>query len=239
MPPPPTQAEFDAYAEGYDEALNKGLSLTGEGKEYYATGRVAWLRQQLDRWQSKPMSCLDFGCGTGTSAPFLRDGLGLQSYIGYDPSAESIAQARQLTDWPGAVFTAAEDEVKPESVDLAFCNGVFHHIPPEHRAAACQTVWRALRPGAFFAFWENNRWNPAVHFVMSRVPFDADAQMLFPHQARALLRQAGFEMVDTHYLFVFPALLKNLRRLEPMLSKLPLGGQYLVLARKLRGEEGI
>jgi len=232
MPTPPPQAEFDAYAEAYDEALNKGLSLTGEGKEYYAVGRVAWLRQRLTRWQAKPVSCLDFGCGTGTSAPFLRDGLGLESYTGYDPSAESIAQARQQTDWTGAAFTAHEDGLQREGVDLAFCNGVFHHIPPEHRMAALQTVWQALRPGGFFAFWENNRWNPAVHFVMSRVPFDRDAQMLFPHQARALLRQAGFSVVATDYLFVFPAILRGLRPMEPKLCKLPLGGQYLVLARK-------
>jgi hypothetical protein len=73
---------------------------------------------------------------------------------------------------------------------------------------------------------------------MSRVPFDKDAQMLFPHQARHLLRAGGFEIVLTDYLFVFPAMLKALRPLEPSLCKLPLGGQYMVLARKPLHPEG-
>ena len=67
---------------------------------------------------------------------------------------------------------------------------------------------------------------------MSRVPFDRDAVMLFPHEARRLLRQAGLDIVLTDSLFIFPASLAGLRPLEPRLCKLPIGGQYLVLARK-------
>lgn len=232
MPVSPSNAEFDSYAVNYDEALNQGLALTGEAKEYYAAGRVKWMRGRLDRWKRAPRACLDFGCGTGTSAPFLQEGLGIHAYAGYDPSCESIDQAKKSSLWPDARFTDCQEGVETGAFDLAFCNGVFHHIEPEQRDAAMQTVHRALQPGGIFAFWENNRWNPAVHYVMSRVPFDKDAQMLFPFQARALLRRAGFSILSTDYLFVFPAALSRLRPLEPMLCKLPFGGQYLVLARK-------
>lgn len=227
-----TNAEFDAYAANYDAALNQGLSLTGEAKEYYADGRVQWMKRRLHESGMQPLSCLDFGCGTGTSATFLRDGLGALHYTGYDPSADSIEQARQTVEWPAAFFTAEAEEVPHESFDLAFCNGVFHHIPRAERLAAARIVWRSLKPGGVFAFWENNRWNPAVHWVMSRVPFDKDADMLFPFQARRLLRQGGFGILRTDYLFIFPGPLASLRPLEPALCKLPLGGQYLVLAQK-------
>jgi hypothetical protein len=30
-----------------------------------------------------------------------------------------------------------------------------------HWAAAVDYVYRSLRPGGLFAFWENNPWNPA------------------------------------------------------------------------------
>lgn len=228
--PPP--AEFDAYAANYDSALNQGLSLTGESKEYYAAGRVRWLRSRLARHDGRSESCLDFGCGTGTSATFLRDGLGVKHYLGFDPSTDSIAQAEQQIPWPDARFTTDETTVASGTFDLAFCNGVYHHIPPTQRLEAARLVWRALKPGGLFAFWENNRWNPAVHFVMSRVPFDADAEMLFPFQARKLLRAAGFRILETDSCFVFPGPLAALRGLEPRLCKLPLGGQYLVLAQK-------
>ena len=228
----PNPAEFDAYAANYDAALNQGLALTGESKEYYAAGRVKWLRSRLARHGSQPASCLDFGCGTGTSAEFLRSGLGVAQYLGFDPSADSIVQASQQTPWPEAQFTTDEVTAASGTFDLAFCNGVFHHIPLEQRLESARLVWRALKPGGLFAFWENNRWNPAVHFIMSRVPFDRDAQMLFPFQARKLLREAGFHILETDSCFVFPGPLAALRGLEPWLCKLPLGGQYLVLARK-------
>ena len=232
MPDSTPPAEFDAYAANYDEALQRGLDLTGETKDYFAEGRVSWLRQRLAKLGMKPTSCLDFGCGTGTAAPFLQAGLGIDSYIGYDPSTASVHRAAQDVTWVGARFTDDAESLAPESVDLAFCNGVFHHIPPEHRAGAMDLVWRTLKPGGLFAFWENNRWNPIVHYIMSRVPFDHDAQMLFPFQARGLLKAARFDNVGTDSCFVFPAALAPLRILEPMLCKLPLGGQYLVLARK-------
>jgi len=232
MPDAPTPAEFDAYAANYEEALQRGLALTGEGKDFFAEGRVEWLRRQMQRRGIVAASCLDFGCGTGTAATFLRAGLGIRSYVGFDPSAASVGRAGREVAWPEARFTHDADSIADESVDLAFTNGVFHHIPPEQRAAAVQLVWRALKPGGLFAFWENNRWNPIVHFLMSRVPFDADAQMLFPFQARKLLRAAGFHILATDACFVFPGPLAALRKLEPWLCKLPLGGQYLVLAQK-------
>lgn len=232
MPDTPTPAEFDAYAENYEEALQRGLALTGEGKDFFAEGRVSWLRRQMKSRGIKAGSCLDFGCGTGTAAAFLRDGLGIETYVGFDPSTASIERAAREVPWTGARFTDSEKEIADDSVDLAFTNGVFHHIPPDQRAAAVTLVWRALKPGGLFAFWENNRWNPIVHFIMSRVPFDADAQMLFPFQARRLLRGAGFKILQTDSCFVFPGALGALRPIEPMLCKLPIGGQYLVLAQK-------
>lgn len=225
-------SEFDAYASDYDAALDEGLKLTGETKEYFASHRISWLKQRLGGGSSLVNSALDFGCGTGSSCPILLQGFGLNRYLGYDPSASSIQQARSGYTDSRAQFEHAPEALPQEPFDIAFTNGVFHHIPPDHRAQALALVWHSLRPGGYFAFWENNRWNPIVHLMMSRVPFDREAQMLFPHQARRLLRTAGFEIVLTDYLFIFPAALKSMRPLEPSLCKLPLGGQYLVLARK-------
>jgi len=118
------------------------------------------------------------------------------------------------------------------NVDLAFCNGVFHHIPIHQRDDSLRRVFAALRPGGLLAFWENNPWNPGTRYVMSRVPFDRDAIVISPPQARRILRHAGFEVLRTDFLFFFPAILRRLRGLERHLVKLPLGGQYQVLCRK-------
>jgi len=47
-------------------------------------------------------------------------------------------------------------------MDLAYCNGVFHHIAPDARPEALAMIRDALKPGGLFAFWENNAWNPRL-----------------------------------------------------------------------------
>jgi hypothetical protein len=67
---------------------------------------------------------------------------------------------------------------------------------------------------------------------MHRVPFDRDAVMVWPKEARRLARQAGLTIVRTDYAFVFPNKLRRLRPLEPALRRLALGAQYQVLSVK-------
>ena len=224
-------AEFDRYASNYDEALEMGLSVTGESKEYYASGRIAWLARRLVRLGHPARTVLDFGCGTGSSVPYLFDGLGAQLVHGVDVSAASLDTARTTHVREGATFGMVDAPIGPV-FDLAFCNGVFHHIPVAERARSAAYVRDALVPGGMFALWENNPWNPGTRYIMSRVPFDADAITMTPPETRALLREGGFDIVHTDFLFVFPHALRSLRPLEFLLSPLPLGGQYLVLARK-------
>jgi SAM-dependent methyltransferase len=228
---PPRDAEFDAYAENYDEALAMGLSITGEPKEYYASERVRWLAMRLAKAKWPVRTVIDFGCGTGSGVPFLFDGLGAKLVHGVDVSAASLETARTMNKRDGTTFALIEEPIAP-TFDLAFCNGVFHHIPVAERHAAAAYVHEALVPSGMFALWENNPWNPGTRYIMSKVPFDRDAITLTPAESRRMLRDAGFDIVRTDFLFVFPHLLQALRPLERLLAPLPLGGQYLVLARK-------
>lgn len=239
QPDAPTVAAFDAYAGDYDAALNEGLKFTGEAKEFFAEHRVRWLHRTLDGALPPKARCLDFGCGTGTATPWLREILDAGEIVGVDTSAESCAQAQQQFGRLGqARFGPLEmlDEM-PGSFDLVYCNGVFHHIPPMERMAALARVHAALKPGGWFALWENNAWNPITRFLMSRVPFDRDAVLLFPHETRSLLEEAGFDVVNTSYLFIFPSALGMLRPVERAVSRWPLGAQYQVLARRRGGAQ--
>jgi SAM-dependent methyltransferase len=223
---------FDRYAQNYDAALAEAISVSGEDKEYFARGRVEWLAKVLRQGGERIRSVMDFGCGTGSSTPHLLDVLGAQSLIGVDVSTKSLDVARQRYGGERTRFVPPE-EYQPEGrVDLAFCNGVFHHIPLSQRAAAVDYVYQSLRPGGLFAFWENNPWNPGTRYVMSRCVFDEDAITLSPPEARRLLRAGGFRVLRTDFLFIFPRMLRRLRRVEPLLSPLPLGAQFQVLCRK-------
>lgn len=230
--PPTSDPAFDAYAQNYDTALAKGISVSGEDKEFFAAGRVHWLAGRLRKLDQSPRRILDFGCGTGTGAHFLGEQYPEGTVLGIDISGSSLETGRQLHGGARVQFRLTQEYQPAGERDLAFCNGVFHHIPPAERAGAVELVRRALRPGGLFAFWENNPWNPGTRYVMSRIPFDRDAIMLTPPEARRLLRAGGFEILRTDFLFIFPKFLGWLRKLEPALAGLPLGAQYLVLGRK-------
>lgn len=230
----PTQMdpEFDAFAENYDEALQRGLRVSGEGKEFFADGRIRWLKRRLQELGHPAGAVMDFGCGTGTSTGRLLGLPGATRLVGTEVSARSLKVARREHPDPRARFELLGDYQPAGDLDLAFCNGVFHHIPLGERAGALKYVFDSLRPGGVFALFENNPWNPGTRWIMSRIPFDRDAITLSPPETRRRLISAGFEVQHTDFLFFFPRPLAWFRGLEPALSSLPLGAQYLMMARK-------
>ena len=72
-----TPAEFDRFASSYDQNLAKSLAITGEGRDFYAQGRIDWTAQCVARLGCEVRRILDYGCGDGavlheaSSANFL------------------------------------------------------------------------------------------------------------------------------------------------------------------------
>jgi SAM-dependent methyltransferase len=226
------QPAFDQYADDYDASLAAALELSGEDREFYAKGRVAWLKSCLRGSGFAPQRALDYGCGVGTTSPLLSKEFALEQITGVDVSPRSISLARANQASDRCSFDLMQDYKPDGTLDLAYCNGVFHHIPLDERLAAAKYIHDALRPGGIFALWENFAWNPGTRYVMSHCVFDKDAITLTPRQSRRLLKSAGFEILRTDFAFIFPRFLKALRPLEKYLAKFPLGAQYQVLARK-------
>jgi SAM-dependent methyltransferase len=226
------QTLFDDYTRDYAEVLNRALASSGEKLEFFARVRVEWLQKQLKRLGVNVTTVLDYGCGTGGATPFLEETMRPQQLLGVDISAESVRLAGQTYGGKGIEFALCSECQPHNAFDLAFCNGVFHHIAPAERTHALRYIHQALRHGGIFALWENNPWNPGTHYVMSRCEFDRDAQMFNTLQAGRLLRRHGFEVIHRSSYFYFPRCLKWLRRLEPALASLPFGTQYLVMGRK-------
>jgi hypothetical protein len=67
----PASSAFDSYARDYDTALMKGIAVSGESKEYFARGRVAWLARCIRELGREAGNVLDYGCGDGTATPYL------------------------------------------------------------------------------------------------------------------------------------------------------------------------
>jgi SAM-dependent methyltransferase len=231
-PPSEERPVFDGYTQQYDCCLNRALSATGEGKDFYAAARVGWMAKCLRELGINPLSALDFGCGIGTTAALLLSELKCGTVTGVDTSSKTIERAQQTQSRPQIHFFLLQDFRPRADLDCAYCNGVFHHIPLPERLGALGLVRDALCPGGIFALWENNPWNPGTRYVMSRCAFDEDAVKISAAAARRMVREARFEVLQTDFLFYFPKPLAALRPLERFLHKIPLGGQYQVLCRK-------
>jgi trans-aconitate methyltransferase len=234
-PDPSPRAAFDAFAKSYDSALDQGLSATGESRVFFAHGRIRYLARCLGRLglPTTMAVVMDYGCGAGESLPLLKTVLDADRVVGVDVSGEEIKLAKGKGLGPWASFSRVADYSPQGDMDLVYCNGTFHHIPPLDRPGVLQNLHRTLKPGGLLALWENNPWNPGTRYVMSRIPFDQDAIPLSIRETRRLVRAASFEILRSDFLFLFPRFLAALRSLEPWLSKVPAGGQYQVLGRKV------
>jgi SAM-dependent methyltransferase len=225
-------AEFDSFADSYDRDLAEALAASGEDRQYFARGRVDWLAEILRRMGTKPRHVMDFGCGTGSTTGLLLEMLGAEAAVGVDLSQRSLDVARRNNSSERIQFSPIEKYSSFESIDLAYCNGVFHHIPRAERSGALRFIHRSLRAGGLFSFWENNPWNPGTQYVMAHCAFDKDAVTLSPPEAKRLVLSEGFTILRTDFLFIFPRFLKLARPAEKLVAKLPLGAQYQILCRK-------
>ena len=86
MSQPLTEAktDFDAYAATYDAALARGLSISGEDKNYFARGRIVWVARCSESLAGAPRIAMDFGCGTWSRHTILIERTDLESLVGVD-----------------------------------------------------------------------------------------------------------------------------------------------------------
>ncbi len=222
---------FDQYVEDYEAACSRGLALSGERRDYFARKRVHYTHRRCPA-PSAIRTIIDFGCGLGHTVPLLLESFPGVKVFGVDTAAAAIRAAEDRYGSPRVSFVRDSADSTCLLADLVYCNGVFHHIVPAAREAAAKKIFDWLRPGGFFALWENNPWNPGTRLVMSCIPFDRDALPLSYLEAERILRSVGFRVSYTSFHFIFPSLLKPFRRIEPYLERLPLGAQYCVLACK-------
>lgn len=224
--------EFDEISSNYEKILDHGIFMSGEKSDYFAYNRVDHTAKLDAQFQSNSRKILDYGCGTGGSTKFLIDAFNPDTLLVADSSEMSLQILKEKHNLPQIQTIQLNSNVTKLNCDICYCNGVFHHIPPNERKKAAKFVFDSLKEGGRFYFWENNPWNPATHLVMSRITFDRDAIKIFPFQAVKLLQNVGFEITLINYMFILPRFLKILRPLEKLALSLPLGCQYLVLAQK-------
>ncbi|NLU37557.1 MAG: methyltransferase domain-containing protein [Bacteroidales bacterium] len=225
---------FDDYSLKYHQTLNDTLKVTGENSMYFCCERVKWMKQKISNFfpEHNIKHIIDYGCGTGDTIPIINEIFKPLLLTGIDISVKSIDLAKAKYQTRNITFYENYKTPKSLTFDLAYCNGVFHHIPIHKREKAINHMYSLLSEKAICAFWENNPWNLGTQYLMNKCPFDKDAITLSFNHSKQLLKKNGFNIVDVSFCFVFPKAFSFMRFSEKLLSKFPIGAQYLILAQK-------
>jgi SAM-dependent methyltransferase len=221
----PHAAEFDAYAGSYEDDHRSSIAASGEDPAYFHDYKVSCLAR---KGMSVDGPLLDFGCGVGNLTE--RFVTRYREVHGYDPSAVSIARAKERA--PGAQLHTDAKTLPKEHFATAVLSGVLHHVQPSARVDLLRTVHGLLRPGGRIVVFEHNPLNPVTQRAVAACAFDDDAILLWPWEARGVLDQARFDDVTLDYIVFFPRPLAFLRPIEPLLSRLMLGAQMMLVATK-------
>jgi SAM-dependent methyltransferase len=233
------KAEFDQFSIGYSGGMENRLKqAVGKDLDQFIDIKVRRLVRELFPvgLMRNQTSLLDFGCGTGE---FLRsmNRHGFRGTMeGWDVSSEMLREAARR--WQGSNLPALhciDPELKSfpdKRFDIVILCCVLHHVAKAKRQELLQAVSKILAPGGWLVIFEHNPWNPVTNWVVHHTEIDRNAILLRPHEVRLLIRSAGLISRKLDYFLFFPPRLKWLERTERMLSWLPLGGQFSVIAEK-------
>lgn len=197
---------------------------------FLARCRARWLRRCLDALGERPKHVLVLGRGRGSASSELFGNLLIRSLVAVDVGPKRSHNGVLRSADGKAMQVHVSDYRAEESADLAFAQGVFDHLPERERSAAAVLVYRSLSSGGLFAVWQRNPWSPSV--VLNASEADGDSVKLTARDTRRLLRGVGFDILHTTSPLFFPQSLSWCAPLEPVLAPIPIGGEYMVLARK-------
>jgi SAM-dependent methyltransferase len=218
-----TRVDFDQYAGRYEAILAAQTNFFDGDSSYFARYKIELASKLVGHVDT----VLDFGCGIGRSMQHLREIFPNADIVGCDPSAESLAIAREQN--PTCRFVAMNDLGTDSKFDLVIASCFFHHIPPQDRQTAVHYCYSRLSEGGHFIIFEHNPLNPVTRHLVKNCPFDTDAVLLSMRETVGLMRTA-LKVDESSYCLFFPQPLAALRPLEKYLGWLPMGGQYFVCA---------
>jgi SAM-dependent methyltransferase len=232
-------AEFDDYAAEYEGGLDNPVKrMMGNSPDQFIAVKTRWLMRREPKLRTGGLAVLDYGCGVGSLMRVLVNEGARADFTGCDISTGMLRQVEKR--WPKALGKppvlapqqGARTPFADGQFDIVTVSAVLHHVPVEERPAVYAELGRVLKPGGRLYVFEHNPRNPLVRYVIARTPIDQNAILLDESEVRHGLLDAARYDLDTDYLMFMPPGMVFLRPVDRALTWLPLGAQYVVVARK-------
>lgn len=224
---------FDSHVDCYRELHSENIRYTGADSYYFIHHKISLL---YDFEKNGKLHFLDLGCGDGMTAKFLKMSFPDFKITGIDISSKSIKKAHQL-QLDNSQFLQYDGLRIPFSdqyFERVWVACVFHHIHFLNHSEIAKEIYRVLKPGGRLYFFEHNPWNPITRFFVSTCVFDKNARLLSANYSKKILKEAGFCIRKRKWILFFPRFkwLKRLLNFENKMGRVPLGGQYFIVAEK-------
>jgi SAM-dependent methyltransferase len=223
--------EFDQYAPSYAKLLDDPLrNRFASDPLHFHRRKWILIERLLGRADATPAEqrWLDVGCGQGELLELA--GSNFAQATGCDPSGGMLS-----SDFLFKRFKQTSPVALPfdnGSFDFVTAVCVLHHVHGRDRELLINEMRRVLSPGGLCCIIEHNPWNPVTRAIVKRCPVDVDAQLLTARETGVLLEASGFLTLRREYFLYLPEGPFHLfGAFEWVLSQLPLGGQYAVLAK--------
>ena len=190
------------------------------------------------------LTCLDIGCGTGETAVWLSPHFREVHGVDYARGMIASARKRKLHNCTFEVADSTHLNYNDNSFDTAVFFNVLHHV--ESRRTLLSMLLearRVVRDSGLLVITELNPYNPVTRHVVNTNEIDNAVNLdgyghgvfpttLKPSECADILRATGWAVAEMEFMVFFPQALSFLLPMERLLKRLPLGGLYLVAARK-------
>jgi len=208
------KVNFDNYAHNYDQILQKQHKSFGD-ISYYSEYKVRILTKFFD--SNKKMNILEYGCGIGRNLKYFKKYFPNSSLYATDISKESLSIAEK--EYADVNFFELENVSKYcNFFDLIFIAGVYHHILPEDRMQATNTIYNLCKAGGNIVVFEHNPFNPLTKKMVRECEFDADAVLLSKSETIDIFERVDLSIVKSGYTLFIPSKLKELSIVANMLG---------------------
>lgn len=116
------KAEFDRFADAYEDQHRENIAVTGEGPEYFAEYKIRALREIVNRACIEAKRICDFGSGIGNSIPYFQRYFPETALTSSDVSERSLALGRQRYPEASNCVLIENDRipVEADSFDVVF-----------------------------------------------------------------------------------------------------------------------